>query len=244
MIADSFSIFPFAFSFLLSVLVASLFPTLEFEAMTSEQILESFFKTYATFNWSEPIFMSSNSHNNSNSIEASGNSPLRIMTPSSPHLNSSRNITPSTLKCLQAEFTRAAGIISATHAAGERPWFELFKPCVAADEASHSYLVLDVSAASVEELDQCSGWLNGHLVTLVLALETKALCIRPFSRPVPGSEGVSRRYHLSLNKEHRPEGSAPISFAEDIQTFRSSFGSWHERPSTAVLKISQVKTLK
>ena len=223
------------------VLVSAFFSQMKAESMSSEELVGAFFEYYSTWNWTQSVGLDAST---SRPASSTGSGVIQISAPSDHKMNTARNSTLSTTRILQAEFTRAANLVRESKASGTRPWVALLESCVPAKLPHHSFLTLDFSASTQEELDRCSGWLSGHLVTLVLGLESKLLNARPFSTPLPGAGNlVSCRYVIVLNKEPRPEGSAPISFGEDILAFDNLFHSWSEKPQTAALKLTQFKEL-
>ncbi len=98
-----------------------------------------------------------------------------------PCQNSARNVTRSTAQILRHELERGAAI-SEQVLAGKIGWEALFE---LADEKAQSdwFLVLTASSENKDNLEACCGWLEGHAIGLVIALEQQ---LNIYVSPWPG----------------------------------------------------------
>jgi poly(A) polymerase Pap1 len=110
---------------------------------------------------------------------------LPVITSIEPCQNSARNVTRSTAQILRRELERGVAI-SEQVLAGKIDWEALFE---LTDEKAQSdwFLVLTASSENNDSLSACCGWLEGHAIGLVIALEQQLnIYVRPWS-------GIRRR---------------------------------------------------
>lgn len=102
---------------------------------------------------------------------------MPILTSIKPYYNSARNITRSTKHILQEEFQRGHSILKQLRK-GQKSWADLFE--TVSINATPS-LKLVVRANSSSTLQEACGWVEGHILSLIIALEQiEDLVVRPY----------------------------------------------------------------
>jgi poly(A) polymerase Pap1 len=102
---------------------------------------------------------------------------MPILTTIKPYYNSARNITRSTAKVLQQEFQRGHSILKQIKK-GKKSWTDLFQ---AVTLNTTSKITLVIQAKTIVELKEACGWLEGHIVSLLITLEQlEDLVVRPY----------------------------------------------------------------
>eukprot|EP00475_Leptophrys_vorax_P027401 TRINITY_DN3909_c0_g1_i1.p1 TRINITY_DN3909_c0_g1~~TRINITY_DN3909_c0_g1_i1.p1 ORF type:complete len:626 (+),score=15.46 TRINITY_DN3909_c0_g1_i1:78-1955(+) len=103
---------------------------------------------------------------------------MPIITPAYPCMNSSYNVSESTLRVMKDEFRRARDICEAVEKAPSSPsgvegageWAELFAP-LQFFEAYHHYLQIDIAAGGGDDMLKWQGWVESRLRTLITRIE-------------------------------------------------------------------------
>ncbi|MCY1071482.1 RNA repair domain-containing protein [Nannocystis sp. RBIL2] len=152
-----------------------------------------------------------------------GRKPLwPIWTPTPPSFNSARHVTRSTLTLLHAELRRAPTLL----AAGDPAWM------AAVDPSAHPRRVELRLQGGGEARAECVGWLEGHVMGLLLALEDAGARVRPYPRPLRAGEAC---WAVGL------EGGEPPAIAAAAASFAGAFASWADRPEGAELLVQPVE---
>lgn len=136
-------------------------------------LMAYFFETLSQHDWANPIAI----------VEGylykirGKQDRMPILTSIKPYYNSARNITRSTAKILQQEFQRGHSILKSIKK-GKKSWADLFE---ALTLNTTSKITLVIQAASTTELQEACGWIEGHIVSLIIALEQlNDLVVRPY----------------------------------------------------------------
>lgn len=200
-----------------ALLVASACQGLD-ASTTVTALVSRFFARYSEWSWPEPVALTTARYDVDPSRE-----PMPVLTTSDPPRNSARNVTRSTAAVLVTELGRARELTADVKEIPSRlfaPWNPL------GSEAR-----VTVTAPDDALFERCAGWLEGHAVGLVVALEhAGCTAIRPVS-------GLAREAR-SATFRVLADGDCTAAFAEfDAQ--------WSERPSaisSATLTSSASKT--
>ncbi|KAG0498349.1 hypothetical protein HPP92_003040 [Vanilla planifolia] len=94
---------------------------------------------------------------------------MPIITPAYPCMNSSYNVSSSTLRVMTEEFQRGNELCEALEA-NKIEWSSLFEP-YPFFEAYKNYLQIDITAADEDDLRKWKGWVESRLRTLTLKIE-------------------------------------------------------------------------
>lgn len=135
-------------------------------------LLDYFFRLLSQHDWTEPISLNPEHHYKSRPKQ----DRMPILTTVQPYYNSARNITISTADCIQKALEKGAIIISKIRK-GKASWVALFdnKPKVLTNT-----ILLEIEAETDEQLLEYIGWLEGHIVGLIIGLEQQC---QAFVRP-------------------------------------------------------------
>ncbi|XP_010476963.1 PREDICTED: nuclear poly(A) polymerase 1 [Camelina sativa] len=135
-----------------------------------------FFRVYNQWRWPNPVLLCSMDEGSlglqvwdprRNPKDRSHIMP--IITPAYPGMNSSYNVSASTLRIMTGEFQRGKEICEAMET-NKADWDTLFEP-FAFFEAYKNYLQIDISAANVDDLRKWKGWVESRLRQLTLKIE-------------------------------------------------------------------------
>ncbi|PCC69260.1 Poly(A) polymerase central domain-containing protein [Nannocystis exedens] len=148
--------------------------------------------------------------------------PWPIWTPTPPPFNSARHVTRSTLALLHAELRRGHALASAGDPA----------VVAAVDPAGHPRRVELTLVGVAEAPARCVGWLEGHVMGLLLALEDAGARVRPYPRPLGAG---AARWAIGL------EGGESPAIEAASAAFAASFAAWAERPEGAELQVRLVE---
>ncbi|MCY1009471.1 hypothetical protein OV079_28685 [Nannocystis pusilla] len=152
-----------------------------------------------------------------------GRKPLwPIWTPTPPSFNSARHVTRSTLVLLHAELRRGQALL----AAGDPAW------TAATDPSAHPRRVELTLQGRGAAQAACVGWLEGHVMGLLLALEDAGARVRPYPRPLRAGEAT---WAIGL------EGGEPPAIAAAAAAFAGAFAGWADRPEGAELRVRPVE---
>ncbi|XP_050236629.1 nuclear poly(A) polymerase 1-like [Mercurialis annua] len=165
-------------------------------------LVSRFFRVYTQWRWPNPVMLCAIEEG---SLGLSVWDPRRnpkdknhlmpIITPAYPSMNSSYNVSYSTLRIMSEEFQRGNDICEAMEAS-KADWDNLFEP-FAFFEAYKNYLQIDIGAENEDDLRKWKGWVESRLRQLILRIErytyNKLQC-----HPYPGEfTDKSRPLHCS-----------------------------------------------
>ena len=162
-----------------------------------EALLAHFFQVLNQHDWSQPVTLTQAGRQ----YQMLHYDWLPVITSIELCQNSARNVTRSTAQILRCELERGAAI-SEQVLAGKRGWEALFE---LADLQAQSdwFLVLTASRENKDSLSACCGWLEGHAIGLVIALEQRLdVCIRPWPGIRRGENVICVVLGLKLSQEY------------------------------------------
>ncbi|KAL3529230.1 hypothetical protein ACH5RR_008552 [Cinchona calisaya] len=139
-------------------------------------LVSRFFRVYTQWRWPNPVMLCKIEDG---SLGLQVWDPRRypkdrfhlmpIITPAYPCMNSSYNVSSSTLRIMTDEFQRGSEICEAMDA-NKSNWEKLSEP-YPFFEAYKNYLQIDVSAANADDLRKWKGWIESRLRQLTLKIE-------------------------------------------------------------------------
>lgn len=94
---------------------------------------------------------------------------MPIITPAYPSMNSSYNVSSSTLRIMTEEFQRGHDLCEAMES-NKAEWDTLFEP-YPFFEAYRNYLQIDINAENADDYRKWKGWVESRLRTLTLKIE-------------------------------------------------------------------------
>uniref|UniRef100_A0A1J3IE05 Poly(A) polymerase n=1 Tax=Noccaea caerulescens TaxID=107243 RepID=A0A1J3IE05_NOCCA len=186
-----------------------------------------FFRVYTQWRWPNPVLLCSMDEGPSFGLQVwdPRRNPkdrlhmMPIITPAYPCMNSSYNVSASTLRIMTGEFQRGKDICEAMEA-NKADWDTLFEP-FAFFEAYKNYLQIDITAANVDDLRKWKGWVESRLRQLTLKIERytydKLQC-----HPHPHDfQDTSRPLHCSYFMGLQRKQGVPVSEGEQFDIRRT-----------------------
>lgn len=199
------------------------------EAVSVDDLLVHFFQQVSKHAWPEPIGL-----NDGDELFPAREKRdwMPVLTPIKPRFNSARNITRSTFHIIRKELGRA---VEAGQRCLKNPaeLHSIYTPYQPGKEAE-ACIYLTLEGQNEQDLEVCTGFLEGSLLSLLLNLEQKAevLC-----RPCPEFDrrGTSAKLSLEIqgNLDQRQEEGIEIAMLE----FKKRFYAWSERPEKSRLLL-------
>ncbi|XP_024545122.1 nuclear poly(A) polymerase 1 isoform X1 [Selaginella moellendorffii] len=139
-------------------------------------LVSRFFRVYTQWRWPNPVMLCEIEEGSLGlSVWDPRKNPrdrthqMPIITPAYPCMNSSYNVSSSTLRVMVEEFSRANGICEVIEM-NKAEWSALFEPYAFFD-AYKNYLQIDVFAADNDDLRRWKGWVESRLRQLTLKIE-------------------------------------------------------------------------
>ncbi|KAK4484195.1 hypothetical protein RD792_011417 [Penstemon davidsonii] len=178
-------------------------------------LVSRFFRVYNLWRWPNPVMLCPIQEN---SLGLSFWDPRRnykdrlhlmpIITPAYPCMNSSYNVSTSTLRVMMEEFQRGNEICEAIEA-NKVSWDALFEP-FAFFEAYKNYLQIDIAAETDEDLMNWKGWVESRIRLLTLKIERDTNGVLQ-CHPHPGefSDKSKPFHHSYFMGLRRKQGSSP-----------------------------------
>ncbi|KAL4614962.1 hypothetical protein ACB092_07G090400 [Castanea dentata] len=215
-------------------------------------LVSRFFKVYSQWRWPNPIMLCPIE---GGSLALQSWDPRRnfrdkkhlmpIITPVYPCMNSSYNVSSSTLCIMQQEFQRGNEICEAmdTNATG---WNTLFEPSHFF-EAYKNYLQIDITAQNDEDLVNWKGWVESRLRHLTSKIDIhtrgKLLC-----HPHPGefldkSKQFHRCYFMGLGRKQGVcvQGGEQFDISSAIQEFKDFVGIYALKKPGMWISVCHIK---
>ncbi|KAH1241285.1 Nuclear poly(A) polymerase 1 [Glycine soja] len=141
-----------------------------------DMLVSRFFRVYTQWRWPNPVMLCAIEEG---SLGLPVWDPRRnpkdryhlmpIITPVYPCMNSTYNVTSSTLRVMSDEFRRGSEICEAMEAS-KADWDTLFEP-YPFFESYKNYLQIDITAENADDLRQWKGWVGSRLRQLTLKIE-------------------------------------------------------------------------
>jgi len=185
-----------------------------------DALLRHFFAVFAVWEPGRPVALGPLP-----AIAPTRRAPWPIYTPTPPPFNSARGLTRSTYTLVRHELRRADAIVRA--GADDL--------CAPVDPAADPRrLVLSLSGVDPAGELASRGWLDGHVLRLLLALEDRSARVRPYPRAIADADGR----HQSVGLVGGPAREL-LAAAHD---FCLDFAMWPGRPAGATLHAELITT--
>ncbi|XP_072999052.1 nuclear poly(A) polymerase 1-like isoform X1 [Typha latifolia] len=170
---------------------------------------------------------------------------MPIITPAYPCMNSSYNVSSSTLRVMTEEFQRGYDICEAMEA-GRADWDTLFEPYPFFDSYKH-YLEIDVTAENEDDLRKWKGWVESRLRTLTLKIEKHTFGMLQ-CHPHPGDfSDKSRPLHCFYFMGLQRKQDAPVHEGEQfdiratVEEFKHTVGMYTLWKPGMEIQVSHIK---
>ncbi|XP_061353067.1 nuclear poly(A) polymerase 1-like isoform X2 [Gastrolobium bilobum] len=139
---------------------------------------------------------------------------MPIITPAYPCMNSTYNVTSSTLHVMSEEFRRGSEICEAMEA-GNADWDTLFEP-YPFFEAYKNFLQIDITAENADDFRQWKGWVESRLRQLTLKIERHTYGVLQ-CHPYPGEfSDKSRSFHCCYFMGLQRKQGVPVNEGEQF----------------------------
>ncbi|XP_051144802.1 nuclear poly(A) polymerase 1 [Andrographis paniculata] len=177
-------------------------------------LVSRFFRVYNLWRWPNPVMLCPIQDG---SLGLSFWDPRRnykdrqhlmpIITPAYPCMNSSYNVSTSTLRVMTEEFHRGNEICEAIEA-NKMGWAVLFEP-FAFFEAYKNYLQIDIAAEDNDDLMNWKGWVESRIRLLTLKIERDTGSLQCHPHPGEFSDKSKSFYHCYFMGLRRKQGTNP-----------------------------------
>ncbi|XP_030938212.1 nuclear poly(A) polymerase 1 [Quercus lobata] len=184
-------------------------------------LVSRFFRVYTQWRWPNPVMLCSIEEG---SLGLQVWDPRRnpkdrfhlmpIITPAYPCMNSSYNVSSSTLRIMSEEFQRGSEICEAMEAS-KADWDTLFEP-YAFFEAYKNYLQIEITAENADDLRKWKGWVESRLRQLTLKIERHTYQMLQ-CHPHPGDfSDKSRPFHCCYFMGLQRKQGVPVNEGEQF----------------------------
>ncbi|XP_059644929.1 nuclear poly(A) polymerase 1-like [Cornus florida] len=215
-------------------------------------LVSRFFRVYTQWRWPNPVMLSAIEEG---SLGLQVWDPRRypkdrfhlmpIITPAYPCMNSSYNVSSSTLRILTEEFQRGNEICESMEA-NKADWNTLFEP-YPFFEAYKNYLQIDITAANADDLRKWKGWVESRLRQLTLKIERHTFNMLQ-CHPHPGDfSDKSRPFHCCYFMGLQRKQGVPVNEGEQfdirltVEEFKHSVAMYTLRKAGMEIYVTHVK---
>uniref|UniRef100_A0A7N0US44 polynucleotide adenylyltransferase n=1 Tax=Kalanchoe fedtschenkoi TaxID=63787 RepID=A0A7N0US44_KALFE len=232
---------------LLVARICQLFPN----AMPN-MLVSRFFKVYAKWKWPNPVLLCAIEEG---SLGFQVWDPRRnardrfhlmpIITPAYPCMNSSYNVSSSTLHIMSKEFERANEICEVMDS-NKMNWEALFEP-YQFFEAYKNYLQIDISAANDGDLRNWKGWVESRLRQLTLKIERDMYNMLQ-CHPHPGdfcnnAKPFSCSYFMGLQRKQQVpvNGAEKFDIRSTVEEFKQAVVSYSRSKPGMEIQVTHIR---
>eukprot|EP01132_Coremiostelium_polycephalum_P010392 gene10392-12763_t len=217
-------------------------------------LINKFFKVYEYWKWPTPILLTHIQEGGSLSSKVWNQKKdkthlMPILTPAYPSMNSTYNVSRSTLNLLKAEFARGAEITRKIEK-NEETWLKLLEK---GDFFTRYrfYLQIDCTSANEEEHRKWEGWIESKLRFLISNLENTPNMKHAVPYPKnfenktnnnPNQICTSFFMGLTFNFSSAPGADKSVDLTKAVTEFSSTIKDWKPRNvETMDIKIHYIK---
>lgn len=254
---------------ILTARVCQLYPN-----ASASLLLSRFFRLYEKWNWSAtqpsaPVLLCAISHGNPPggfkvwSPHGNHRHFMPIITPAYPSMNTTHNVSATTLANMKKEIARGLAICEAIEASaddekganhGLEAWQELFKPSEFFINFKR-YLQIDVYADDQDSYKRWKGLVESRLRFLIYKFEESGLVkyIRPFpegfanNSELPAACGQTYFFGLVINPpvpaNNSSGGRAAVDISFPVHLWKQQINAWSEKTNAMHLNVSVVRSL-
>ncbi|GAB4845261.1 Nuclear poly(A) polymerase 1 [Ancistrocladus abbreviatus] len=215
-------------------------------------LVSRFFRVYTQWRWPNPVMLCAIEEGSLGlQVWDPRKNPkdryhlMPIITPAYPCMNSSYNVSASTLRIMTQEFQRGNEICEAMEA-NKADWDRLFEP-YPFFEAYKNYLQIDISAENADELRKWKGWVESRLRQLTLKIERHTFNLLQ-CHPHPGefsdkSNPFHCSYFMGLQRKQGVPASegAQFDIRLTVEEFKQSVVSYIQRKPGMQIYVTHVR---
>ncbi|XP_020598321.1 nuclear poly(A) polymerase 1 [Phalaenopsis equestris] len=215
-------------------------------------LVSRFFRVYTQWRWPNPVMLCEIEEG---TLGLSIWDPRRnfkdrhhimpIITPAYPCMNSSYNVSSSTLRVMTEEFQRGNEFCEAM-GANKADWSTLFEP-YPFFEAYKNYLEIDITAANEDDLRKWKGWVESRLRTLILKIERYTFGMLQ-CHPHPNNfSDKSRAFHFCYFMGLQRQQGVPVREGEQfdiratVEEFKQSVNMYTLWKPGMEIQVSHIK---
>ncbi|XP_076899527.1 nuclear poly(A) polymerase 1-like [Bidens hawaiensis] len=215
-------------------------------------LVSRFFRVYTQWRWPNPVMLCAIEEGSLGlQIWDPRKNPkdkyhlMPIITPAYPSMNSSYNVSSSTLRIMTEEFKRGHDVCEAM-VLNNGSWLELFEPH-RFFEAYKNYLQIDIVAVSDQDMMNWKGWVESRIRYLVLKIERdtfKLLLCHPHPGDFPDKSNPCHcSYFLGLQrKEGVPVNEAKkFDIRATVEEFKGNVGSYVSWKPGMGISVTHIK---
>ncbi|KAL1153861.1 hypothetical protein V6Z11_A09G203400 [Gossypium hirsutum] len=218
-------------------------------------LVSRFFRVYTQWRWPNPVMLCAIKEGSLGlQVWDPRKNPkdryhlMPIITPAYPSMNSSYNVSSSTLRIMTDEFQRGSEICECLQAmeANKADWDALFE-AYAFFEAYKNYLQIDISAENDDDLRNWKGWVESRLRQLTLKIERHTYNMLQ-CHPHPGDfQDNSRPFHCSYFMGLQRKQGVPVNEGEQfdirltVEEFKHSVNTYTLWKPGMEIHVSHVK---
>lgn len=215
-------------------------------------LVSRFFRVYTQWRWPNPVMLCAIEEGSLGlPIWDPRRNPkdryhlMPIITPAYPCMNSTYNVTASTLRVMSDEFQRGSDICEAMEAS-KADWDTLFEP-YPFFESYKNYLQIDITAENADDLRQWKGWVESRLRQLTLKIERHTFGMLQ-CHPHPGEfSDKSRPFHHCYFMGLQRKQGVPVNDGEQfdirltVEEFKHSVNAYTLWKPGMDIYVSHVK---
>ncbi|KAK6249719.1 Polymerase [Theobroma cacao] len=215
-------------------------------------LVSRFFRVYTQWRWPNPVMLCAIEEGSLGlQVWDPRKNPkdryhlMPIITPAYPCMNSSYNVSSSTLRIMTDEFQRGSEICEAMEA-NKADWDILFES-YAFFEAYKNYLQIDISAENADDLRKWKGWVESRLRQLTLKIERHTYNMLQ-CHPHPGDfQDKSRPFHGSYFMGLQRKQGVPVNEGEQfdirltVEEFKHSVNMYTLWKPGMEIRVTHVK---
>lgn len=215
-------------------------------------LVSRFFRVYSLWRWPNPVLLCPI---NEGSLGLAYWDPRRnfkdrqhlmpIITPAYPCMNSSYNVSTSTLRVMMEEFLRGNEICEAIEA-NKASWGSLFEP-FPFFEAYKNYLRIDIATESDDDMRQWKGWVESRIRLLTLKIERDTVGVLQ-CHPHPGefsdkSKPFHHSYFMGLRRKQgvNPQQGEQFDIRSTVEDFKRDVYAYSFWKSSMWIHVCHVR---
>ncbi|MCO5574601.1 hypothetical protein L7F22_028389 [Adiantum nelumboides] len=213
-------------------------------------LVSRFFRIYAQWRWPSPVMLCEIEHGAGDGLPVwdprrnprDGTHLMPIITPAYPCMNSSYNVSSSTLRVIRDQFENANQACKAVETK-QAEWSALFDT-FPFFEAYNNYMQIDLMAVDEDDLRTWKGWVESRLRQLTLKIEHDTNLLLQ-CHPYP-CEFVDTSKHtaffIGLQRGRGvPEGQQQFNLQGAVEEFRHSVESYCYRKPGMEIHVSHMR---
>ncbi|XP_057446982.1 nuclear poly(A) polymerase 1-like [Lotus japonicus] len=215
-------------------------------------LVSRFFRVYTQWRWPNPVMLCGIEEGSLGlQIWDPRRNPkdkfhlMPIITPAYPCMNSTYNVTASTLRIMSEEFQRGSEICEAMEGS-KADWDSLFEP-YPFFESYKNYLQIDIAAENADDLRSWKGWVESRLRQLTLKIERHTYGVLQ-CHPYPGEfSDKSRPFHCCYFMGLQRKQGVPVNEGEQfdirltVEEFKLAVNSYSTWKPGMDIHVSHVK---